>query len=340
VQVRRQEFETRVANALEMASGEPEVIDAVERAFLATLPETPVELLLADNSHAHLMRVAVSAPEGEAPGCGVDSPNRCPVARRAQVQRFEDCNALDACPKLRDRPQGRCSAVCVPVSIMGRTVGVIHALGKPDQEFDEATVQDLSTLANLAGARIGLLRVMSETQLQAATDALTGLMNRRSLENEVAILRMAKTRMVTLMADLDHFKQLNDTYGHETGDRALRAFAQALRSAVRADDLVARYGGEEFAVVMPEVPLGLACETVEAVRATVAEGLRSAGLPEVTASFGVVEASEGEELYELLARADAALLDAKREGRDRVVVHDRYGRVVDVSARGPRLVVP
>ena len=133
-QVRRQEFETRLANALEMAEGETEVIDVVERAFMSTLPASPTELLLADNSHAHLSRMAVSSPTGDAPMCGVDSPDHCPAARRAQIQRFADSEALDACPKLRGRAVGSCSAVCVPVSIMGRTVGVVHATGERDAD--------------------------------------------------------------------------------------------------------------------------------------------------------------------------------------------------------------
>ena len=123
----------------------------------------PIELLLADNSHAHLSRMATSSPTGEPPNCSVDSPDQCPAARRAQVQRFSDSEALDACPKLRARPQGRCAAICVPVSIMGRTVGVIHATCEPNTSLDDAAVQDLETLAKLAGARIGLLRVMTET---------------------------------------------------------------------------------------------------------------------------------------------------------------------------------
>jgi diguanylate cyclase (GGDEF)-like protein len=165
-------------------------------------------------------------------------------------------------------------------------------------------------------------------------------MNRRSLENEIAHLRARGAALVAVMADLDHFKRLNDTYGHETGDRALRLFAQTLRGGVRGDDLVARYGGEEFAVVMPDIPVGRVPDVVEGIRATLSEALRAAGLPDFTASFGVVESADGEELHELLARADAALLEAKRAGRDRLVVHDRYGRVVDAAARGPRLVAP
>jgi hypothetical protein len=215
VQAHRQEFEGHLANGLDMADGEPEVIDVIERSFALTLPHSPVELLLADNSHAHLARMASASPTTITTGCGVDSPDRCPAARRAQVQHFPDSNALDACPKLRDRADGPLSAVCIPVSIMGRTVGVIHATGEPDVPVAADAVADLATLAKLAGARIGLLRVMAETQLQASTDSLTGLLNRRSFEQRVATIRRDTPLMSFAMADLDHFKQLNDTYGHD-----------------------------------------------------------------------------------------------------------------------------
>jgi diguanylate cyclase (GGDEF)-like protein len=337
VQVRQREFETRLANALEMADGESEVIDAVERALAATLPRSPVEMLLADNSHAHLARVAVSAPPGEEPACPVDSPDHCPAARRAQVQRFDDSDALDACPKLRGRTQGRCSAVCVPVSIMGRTVGVLHATETPERHFDEDQIQDLATLANLAGARIGLLRVMAETQLQAATDSLTGLLNRRSLETSVRALHGSATPFALVIADLDHFKELNDTYGHETGDRALRVFAQTLRASLRGEDVVCRHGGEEFAVVLPRCSGNDARASFEQVRTNLAVALLGAGLPQFTVSFGIVEASPHEDLAELVSRADTALFESKREGRDRVTVHDSDGRAIGeppASARG------
>lgn len=330
-QARRQEFETSLANALEMAEGEDEVIEVVERAFAQTLTESPVELLLADNSHAHLSRMAISSPTGEPPMCTVDSPDRCPAARRAQVQKFADSDALDACPKLRGRALGRCSAVCVPVSIMGRTVGVIHATGRPDESFEEPTVQDLATLANLAGARIGLLRMVADTQMQASTDSLTGLLNRRSLENKVRALRNDRTSFALVMADLDHFKQLNDTFGHETGDRALRLFSQTLSSSLRGQDLVSRHGGEEFAVVLPLCSAFDAEAILEKVRANLEVAVAAAGLPVVTASFGVVDAHDDEELTDVLARADAALFQAKHDGRNRIVVHDSADGTVEAS---------
>ncbi len=324
-QVQRQRFESRLANALDMAEGEPEVIEVIEQSFSTVLPDAPVELLLADNSHAHLHRMAAVGPNGQPPSCSVDSPDRCPAARRAQVQEFADSDYLDACPKLRNRPEGRLSALCVPVSIMGRTVGVIHATGEPGATVDDNHVDDLATLAKLAGARIGLLRVMAETQLQAATDTLTGLLNRRSFSERVAAVPAHLHPVAMTMADLDHFKVLNDTYGHETGDRALRLFARVLRDSLRASDVASRYGGEEFAVAFPDCSAADAARVLDTVRARLDAAIIVGGLPKFTVSFGVTEAEPGEELEAVLRRADDALLNAKREGRDKVVLHDHVG---------------
>ena len=99
VQARRQQFESRLANALDMAEGEPEVIDVIERSLLSVVPDSAAELLLADNSHAHLLRVASVSSTGEPPACDVDSPDRCPAARRAQVQRFSDSDDSRCMPQ-------------------------------------------------------------------------------------------------------------------------------------------------------------------------------------------------------------------------------------------------
>jgi diguanylate cyclase (GGDEF)-like protein len=327
-QARGQKFESRLANALDMAEGEPEVVQVIERSFSAIVPDAPIELLLADNSHAHLLRMASASPTGSPPACGVDSPDHCPAARRAQVQRFSDSDELDACPKLRGRPEGAMSAMCVPVSIMGRSVGVIHVTGEQHTSFSENTEQDLATLAKLSGARIGLLRVMAETQLQATTDSLTGLLNRRSFEHRVATLRREESDVTIAMADLDHFKLLNDTYGHGTGDRALRLFAQVLRESLRTEDVVCRHGGEEFAIAVPGCSIAKAREVFDAARTRLEAAIAVAGLPKFTVSFGVVGSDPHDDLPALISRADAALFQAKREGRDRVVVFDALGHEV------------
>jgi diguanylate cyclase (GGDEF)-like protein len=321
-QAQRQRFENRLANALDMAEGEPEVLDVIERAFATAVPDAPVELLLADNSHAHLLRMAGVGPDGEPPSCCVDSPDHCPAARRAQVQVFGDSDHLDACPKLRNRPQGRLSALCVPVSIMGRTVGVIHATGEPEAEVEDAHIQDLTTLAKLAGARLGQLRVMAETQLQASTDTLTGLLNRRSFSEKVAAVPRDLHPVAIAMADLDHFKDLNDTYGHETGDRALRLFTRVLRDTLRSHDIVSRYGGEEFAIAFPDCSAVDATRALNTVRMRLDAAITVGGLPKFTSSFGLTEIGRDEEMSAALRRADDALLVAKRSGRDQIVLHD------------------
>ncbi len=335
LQGRAQKFESRLANALDMAEGEPEVINVIERSFSAIAPGAPVELLLADNSHAHLLRMARAPSAAATSGCAVDSPDHCPAARRAQVQRFTDSEELDACPKLRGRTEGVVSALCVPVSIMGRTVGVIHATGEQHEVFDETTAHDMEILAKLAGARIGLLRVMAETHLQAATDSLTGLLNRRSFEQRFSLMRRQAILISVAIADLDHFKTLNDKYGHETGDRALRLFAQVLSESVRADDLVSRHGGEEFVLAMPGCTAERAREILDALRERLEAATTVAGLPTFTASFGLVEAGPQEDLPAVVARADSALFQAKREGRDRIVVHDGAGNPRPAPAQSP-----
>ena len=324
-QVQRQRFESRLANALDMAEGEPEVIEVIERSFSTVLPEAPIELLLADNSHAHLHRMAAVGPEGKPPSCGVDSPDRCPAARRAQIQEFSDSDHLDACPKLRNRPEGRLSALCVPVSIMGRTVGVLHATGEPGAKVDDDHVDDLATLAKLAGARIGLLRVMAERSCRPPPTRLPGLLNRRSFSERVAAIPVHLYPVAVAMADLDHFKTLNDTYGHETGDRALRLFARVVRDSLRSSDVASRYGGEEFAIAFPDCSALDAARALNTIRAQLDAAITVGGLPEFTVSFGVTESEPGEDLVAALRRADDALLQAKREGRDQVVLHDAVG---------------
>ena len=320
-EAKRREFHSQLGRALEMADDEPSAFDVIERAMRKVAPAAPVELLLADNSHAHLDRVVSSVPEGETePGCGVSSPDGCIAARRAQTQVFHDSEDLDACPLLRGRDRGRCSAVCVPVSIMGRTVGVVHAVSEVGDDLAEPAVVALQVLANQSGNRLGMLRVMAESHVHAATDALTGLVNRRDLENRLRHLRNEGTEFVLVMADLDHFKVLNDSHGHETGDRALRIFADTLRRELRTNDIACRYGGEEFAIVLPGAGTSEAVEVVERIRRALDRTTARGEAPAFTASFGIAYSADADDIKDLIERSDRALFAAKDAGRDRTCI--------------------
>ncbi|GAC1328183.1 MAG: hypothetical protein NVSMB17_03280 [Candidatus Dormibacteria bacterium] len=153
--------------------------------------------------------------------------------------------------------------------------------------------------------------------LASSTDALTGLHNRRSfdqaLQDELSRATRSGRTFCLAMLDLDHFKRYNDTHGHPAGDRLLRDAARAWMAEVRDIDTLARYGGEEFVLLLPWCSIGEAGPVLERVAAATPAA--------TTASMGVVEWNGSESVTAVLARADAALYDAKREGRNRVVVH-------------------
>jgi eukaryotic-like serine/threonine-protein kinase len=166
-------------------------------------------------------------------------------------------------------------------------------------------------------------RLFRKVEELATTDGLTGVANRRHFmdlaEQKLATSQRHGLALAALMLDLDHFKQVNDTYGHATGDQVIRAVAQRLAAMIRQDDLLGRYGGEEFALLVHDAA-GVA-ELAERLRAAVATDpipTDNGPLP-VTVSIGVatLEASDTS-ADAILARADAALYQAKRAGRNRI----------------------
>ena len=122
------------------------------------------------------------------------------------------------------------------------------------------------------------------------------------------------------IGDLDHFKRLNDTHGHESGDRALRLFARALRSSVRGEDLVCRFGGEEFVVVFPRCTSQAAGGILRRMQEELLVAIAQGNVPGFTVSYGVTDSRQASTLDELVRIADMHLFQAKREGRNRVVV--------------------
>ena len=195
--------------------------------------------------------------------------------------------------------------------------------------------QQLSTLGTQIGMRIGTVRAFEKSQIQASTDGLTGLPNRRTLEQQLRVLGASDRDFVFVMCDLDHFKLLNDGHGHATGDTALRLFSDVMRHSLRESDLLGRWGGEEFAFVLVDSNARAAVELVDRLRKRLAQTLQLGKCPPFTCSFGVADTSMARVPDQLIRMADVALYQAKATGRDRACIADGGIAAADIAVRQP-----
>ena len=182
-----------------------------------------------------------------------------------------------------------------------------------------------SNLEQIVDERTAELKEANETISRlAATDELTKLANRRSFNESLAAALSAARRheyqLSMIMIDLDHFKFVNDTFGHSEGDKVLQKFADLLRDMIRAEDVAARWGGEEFIIIIPHTGREAAAALAERIRMAFEQHYPRTSPVSLSASFGVVQLQEEDDIDSLIRRADDALYRAKREGRNRVVM--------------------
>ena len=196
------------------------------------------------------------------------------------------------------------------------------------QPITLALVSAAVVVVLMAGMLTVIGRQHGALQTLATTDALTGLMNRREImvtgEEEVARAVRYHTPLSLMMLDIDHFKRVNDTWGHPTGDRVIQALAQAMLSVVREHDVVGRYGGEEFLILLPHTDAQAVNTVAERLRALVESNTQvlsdQGETVRFTVSIGVAtQTDKAESLSRLIALADNALYQAKAEGRNRVI---------------------
>jgi len=198
-------------------------------------------------------------------------------------------------------------------------------VGRMNRSLSTLNAQLEASHEEVAKLRHELKRAREEASL----DPLSGVMNRRHFDTE--LMRMCREAnesgmtMSLVMLDIDHFKRINDTYGHPFGDQVIRGVGQALLALTQRRDVTTRYGGEEFALLLPETPLNGARNVAERIRSAIARGniKRSNGdapIGNITISAGVAQLAPDEEPGSLLARADRALYASKQGGRDRVTV--------------------
>ena len=232
-------------------------------------------------------------------------------------------------------PAGR-HYLAVPMHGRGRVIGVLALMrDEPADEFSVTDVETIQTFTAQASVAIENVMLHQEAQRLSITDGLTGLWNFRYFQQQAdreleSAARFSRDLSLVIL-DIDHFKSVNDTYGHQAGDDVLCEVARRIRDSVRIPDIVARYGGEEFIVLLPGTGLEGAVATAERIRHAiggtpieVTRGFeREPGGLRVSASLGVASFGvHGRTVSALLRNADAAMYSAKTSGRDRVVAAD------------------
>ena len=247
-----------------------------------------------------------------------------------------DVRALPSSYSHQNRYRSQAFAV-VPLTNHGQVVGVLSITDTRDiTSFGAPEQFALRTVAAVIGSAVMGARAdaeMARLEHAASVDSLTGLLNRSYLDSrlqqEVARSQREGTEFAVLMADIDNFKTINDTGGHQAGDAVLKGVGDIMRSAVRVFDVCARWGGDEFAVLMPNSDHASAMACAERIRQRTAQYLGDVhgGSFGLTISIGVAVGGPGDTAADLIARADRALYDAKAHGKDAVrLAAGRFGQ--------------
>jgi diguanylate cyclase (GGDEF)-like protein len=219
----------------------------------------------------------------------------------------------------------------------GEAMGILHVECRADAaargsevwaEFKKSRQELVGAVAEHVALALANLQLRETLRRQSIRDALTGLFNRRymeeSLEREILRASRANSTIGILLLDIDHFKRYNDTFGHEAGDALLREVGSLLKKQVRGEDIPCRYGGEEFLLIMSGAPVEIARQRAERLREAVKQlkvNFHGQALGTITISIGVaIYPEQGSDAESVLGSADKALYKAKESGRDRVVV--------------------
>jgi diguanylate cyclase (GGDEF)-like protein len=291
----------------------------VEVTLVASSPTVPA-------SHTILRQEVGGLSTDSQPPPGLFSEaGTVPGARSGRSARLASQAAADEIARRVRSAYGLPFTLAEPLVAERRFLGALILSKRTRDSWSDADRRLLAWSAQEVAAAFARAYVLEEAERDANIDALTSLPNRRYFDELLAIMqprRRAQDSLGVLMLDIDHFKRVNDRYGHATGDGVLRAIAGAIATTIRAEDTPARYGGEEFAVILRRASAGQAAEVAERVRRAVVEVPpdRMGTDEPVSVSVGVAVAAAGEDMTDVVARADRALYNAKRRGRNRVVV--------------------
>jgi diguanylate cyclase (GGDEF)-like protein/PAS domain S-box-containing protein len=254
------------------------------------------------------------------------SPQECWALRRGRTHLVEQPGVGLICRHIHQPlPYGY---LCIPMMAQSEALGVLHLMQPDNVKMTEAKQRLAETMSEHIAMALSNLRLHETLRSQSIRDPLTGLFNRRFMEEalELEIRRAARNQrpLGMIMIDMDNFKFVNDTFGHEAGDMLLKGLGVLLKSNIRAEDIACRYGGEEFTLILPEGTGGVTRQRAEFFRESIQRiniQYRGAPLGPITASMGVaVFPDHGRTAHDLIASADKALYRSKNAGRDRVTL--------------------
>jgi diguanylate cyclase (GGDEF)-like protein len=316
-----------MGNLLNLCARMTETYNVITNSARQLFPFQAGALYILSESRNDLESVtAWSGPEG-GPLMEISlAPDECWALRRGHLHRVEPAHPNILCRHLPNPPPT--GYMCVPMMSQGEVFGVFHI--RSTVNFPVASLNE--GLAAGAAEQIALaltnLKLRESLRNQSIRDPLTGLFNQRymieTFGRELSRAERNGQPLGVAMLDVDHFKQFNDTFGHEAGDLIMRHLGSIIRSSIRTSDIACRYGGEEFTLIMPDAPLKIVQERLDLLRLTIKQlNLQNRGRPLglVTLSGGIsIFPQHGKSPDELLRAADQALYRAKAEGRDRIVI--------------------
>lgn len=283
-----------------------------------------------NNSHSLVETVATWGTSPPSLPQSIYKPEECWALRRGRLHLVQNVASGIFCQHFQESSLPA-AYLCVPMMAQGEALGVFTLSVPPALRAVQLSqpIQQLAvTVAEQIAMALANLRLQETLHKQSITDPLTGLFNRRYmevvLERELRRAVRSQRRLGIIMLDIDHFKQFNDTFGHDAGDYVLREVGNLLRAGVRTEDFVCRYGGEEFTLIIPEIGSDELWQRAESLRDVIKRlKLQQRGqlLSSISASLGLAFYPEhGVTAEELLRAADAALYQAKGQGRDQSVI--------------------
>ncbi len=308
----------QLVEALALGTDEASTAEVAARSVSQAFHLFAATTLLTDPSVALLEPVGIVGGATEHPV--VKGPMNCPAIRSGRIFRVTTAGDPVICPYMPFR-KGSPGYMCAPLLAGGEPVGALFM-----EPAADSVLEDAFTLA--AADRVALAvanrRVLETAKRQATTDGLTGLHNRHFLAEQLRLLQSLAERhkqpFSVVAIDVDDLKRVNDTFGHEMGDLALRAFANVVRKTARGSDVGVRTGGDEFLVLLPRGGLDDARLLAERLRAAIEAQGRAEPHTAITASFGVAAWRAGRTAEQVLEAADSMLYAAKRAGKDRITV--------------------